>query len=166
MTYDLAVQERMNTLMRPVAWLSKKLSWQASHTPAFFKSGWLAYTLLAVSIPSMIVIRRVTGREIPLLLIFLALSILVTFRFKPEVFHNLICPFGVLQNLTGRFAWIREAVVPADCIGCRMCETVCPGDAIHVQSNSRKAIIKTQRCHQCQDCVIVCPTHAIRYQKR
>lgn len=155
----------MNTVMRPVAWLSKKLSSQTSHTPKWLRSGWLAIVLLVVSVPTMLLAKKILQREIPVVLIFLALSVLVTLRYKPEVFHNLLCPFGILQKLTGRYALYSEKVSPDACIGCKKCEKVCPSTAIKVGSTSRKAVIDRSLCHQCADCVAVCPTKAIRYQK-
>jgi polyferredoxin len=155
----------MNTVMRPVAWLSKKLKWQSSGTPAWLSSGWLALALLVISVPAMLLAKKILQRDIPVLFIFLVLSVIVTLRWRPAVFHNLLCPFGVLQKLTGRFTLYSEKVTADACIGCAKCEKVCPGDAVKVAVTDHKAVINRGLCHQCADCVTVCPTNAIRYQK-
>ncbi len=153
----------MNTIMRPVNWLSRKLKWQTNKKPRVLGSGWLAIALLAISIPLMLAAKRILQRDIPVLVIFLILSAIVTLRYKPEVFHNLICPFGVLQKITGRFALYGEGVDASACTGCHKCEKVCPAEAIKIDASTRKATINSALCHQCQDCAMTCPFDAISY---
>lgn len=153
----------MNTIMRPVSWLSRKLKWQTNKKPRGIESGWLAIVLLAISLPLMLVAKRVLQKDVPVLIIFLMLSAVVTLRYKPEVFHNLLCPFGVLQKLTGRFALYGERVETSACTGCHKCEKVCPAEAIVVDSSTKKATINASLCHQCQDCAFTCPFNAISY---
>lgn len=155
----------MNTIMRPVSWLSKKMKWQTQNKPKFLGSGWLAFVLLLVSLPTMLMAKRFLQRDIPVLVIFFILSVLVTLRYKPAVFHNLICPFGVLQKITGRFALYSERVDADKCTGCHKCERVCPADAVKVDPGSKLAVINPSLCHQCQDCAIACPFAAISYKE-
>ena len=49
------------------------------------------------------------------------------------------------------------------CIGCRMCEKVCPSDAVAVRSEDRKAEINPALCLQCSNCSQVCPKNTIHY---
>jgi polyferredoxin len=154
----------MNTVMIPVYWLSKKLKFQTSNTPKWLKKGFLPWIVLGISISAVLLSKRVLHIDLPILLIWLAISILVTIRYKPEVFHNLICPFGVLQKLFGRFAILSKKVDKDVCIGCKKCEKVCPSSAIVVEDN-KKAEISTKLCHQCTNCSEICPTSAIKYHK-
>ena len=155
----------MNTLMIPVEWLSKKLKFQTENAPKWLKSGYFTWISLVVSIVVMIVSKKVLHRDLPVLPFWVVVSVLVTLRYKPEVFHNLICPFGALQKVFGQFAKISEKVETQACIGCKKCEKVCPSSAIVVNHEDRKAFITTALCHQCTNCQQVCPTHAIRYRK-
>ncbi len=45
------------------------------------------------------------------------------------------------------------------CIGCNLCVTVCPNNAIEMVNG--KAVIDIDKCNNCGECVKVCPTHAI-----
>ncbi len=156
----------MNTLMIPTEWLSKKLKLQSEDTPKWLESGFLSWTLLIVLVLTMSVIKRIFSFEIPILVYILFLSIFVTLRYKPEVFHNKICPFGALQSLTGRFALLSEKVTSDKCIGCKLCETVCPSKAVIVSEQDKVARIDPKMCHQCFSCYLICPKDAISYRRK
>lgn len=155
----------MNTLMIPIEWLSKKLKLQTHNSPKWLKNGYFTWITLIISVAAMLLSKRQLHINLPILPLWLVMSILVTLRYKPAIFHNLICPFGALQRTFGRFAWLSEKVDKDDCIGCKLCEKVCPSNAILVSSEDKKAVINTALCHQCTNCSQVCPNSAIRYGK-
>jgi len=154
----------MNTLMLPTAWLSKKLKIQSAKNPKWLEWRFLPWLGLLLSLAAMLLAKRVLQVNLPVLPFWLALSVLVTLRYKPEVFHNLLCPFGPLQKFFGRFARMSRQVAPDACIGCHKCEKACPAKAIAVVSDTRKAVISQSMCLQCAECQNVCPTAAIKYQ--
>lgn len=155
----------MNTLMLPATWLSKKWKLQTDKTPRWLKNGYFTWITLVVSIAVMLLSKRLLHMDLPILPFWLVISVLITLRYKPEVFHNLICPFGALQRTFGRFAMFSEKVDKDACIGCKLCEKACPSHAILVSSEDKKAVIHTALCHQCTNCGQVCPKSAIHYGK-
>lgn len=155
----------MNTVMIPTEWLSKKFNIQTDRTPKWLESGKFAWIALFGSLAVMLFFRMKLNKSIPILLIWLAVSIAITLRYKPFVFHNLICFLGPPQKIFGKFARLSERVNRDECIGCYKCEKVCPSQAILVRSEDKKAEIKTSLCHQCTNCTQVCPTDAILYTR-
>ena len=155
----------MNTLMIPIEWLSKKLKLQTADTPKWLKNGYFTWITLSISVAVMLLSKRLLHVDLPILPFWLVMSILITLRYKPAVFHNLICPFGALQRSFGRFARLSEKVDKDACVGCKLCEKACPSNAIVVSSEDKKAVINTALCHQCIKCQQVCPKDAIHYSK-
>jgi len=155
----------MNTVMIPIEWLSKKLNLQTGKMPNWLRKGFLPWIALGISVVVMVLSKRALHVNLPILFIWLAISILATLRYKPEVFHNYICPFGVLQRVFGRAMIFSKKVDAELCIGCKKCEKVCPSMAIAVNGEDRKAEISKSLCHQCNNCSAACPVSAIRYQR-
>jgi len=155
----------MNTSMMITGFFIRLLKLKQRNAPKWLRGGWLAWVLLVVSILSMILLKKLFHMDVPILLYLLILSVLVTLFFKPEVFHNLLCPFGVLLGLTGRFAVFSRRVNSKRCNGCKSCESVCHSIAILVSTQYKKAEINRQLCHQCYNCEIQCPQNAIDYGK-
>jgi len=156
----------MNTLMIPTEWLSKKLNLQVKESPGWLKNKTTPWIILILMISATTILKRRFGINLPILFYLLILSIIVTLRYKPKIFHNYICPFGLLQSFVGRFALFTEQVNYNKCIGCKLCESVCPSEAVIVSEQSKKANINPKICHQCFNCQLVCPKNAITYIKR
>lgn len=153
----------MNTLMIPVEWVSKRLKLQTDKAPRWLKNGYFTFITLFVSVAVMLFSKRFLHIDLPILPFWLLMSVLITLRYKPEVFHNLICPFGALQKAFSRFTKMSEKVDTDSCIGCRLCERVCPSNAVLVSHEDKKAAVSTSLCHQCTKCQSVCPKSAIHY---
>ncbi len=155
----------MNTLMIPTEGLSKKLGLQTKKSPKWLHSGKFTWFALAGSVIVMLLTQKLLHKNIPIVLIWLVVSVLVTLRYKPAVFHNLICPFGALQKTFGKFAILSKKVDEKKCTGCRLCEETCPTGAIAVEKEDKIAAIQPFLCLQCDNCQQVCPEGAISYLK-
>mgnify|MGYP002408505364 CR=1 FL=1 len=77
----------MNTLMIPTEWLSKKLKLQTVNSSKWLSSGKFAWFALVGSVAIMLLAQKLLHKNIPILLIWLVVSVLITLRYKPAVFH-------------------------------------------------------------------------------
>lgn len=153
----------INTLIRPVNWLGKKIGTQKKHVPEVFKSEkirWAAFALFIVGLGYTIYTIRL-GKKFPLPLIIIPLGLLTTMFINEKTWHRYLCPWGVLFSLTGRFA--KLGIKANDCYSCGICEKVCPGEAITL-NEMKKADIDSTHCLLCLECQSACPKDALHYQ--
>jgi len=153
----------MNTAMKLPVFLAERLHLRTINVPRILRSRWLPWLVFAMSALTMIGSRKVLHKEIPILIILLVFSLLVTLRYEPWVFHNHICPFGALLSIPAKFSLRSFDVEQSKCIGCKKCEKVCDAQAIEVDPSTRKATINKSLCHQCHECASVCPVKTIKY---
>jgi len=155
----------MNAVMRPAAWLSNKFKLQRPDPPKWLLGKIFPWAFILMTLVMMLAGKRLLQVQLPVLAILLGVAFVVTLFYKPEVFHNRICPFGALLSISGRYAFNSEGVDTDACVGCKLCEKACTAQAVKVEPSSKKAVIKTALCHQCRACEAVCPTDAIQYGK-
>lgn len=155
----------MNTVMGVSSKLSKKLNWQTKSVPKIFKTQWLPWVVLLSMVIAMLLSKKVLHQELPLLIILMLISVVVTLKYEEWIFHNHICPYGALLSLAGKRPRFSTKVEISKCIGCKKCESVCASMAISVDSESKIANIDQAICHQCQACAVICPKDAIHYKR-
>ncbi|MDX9899689.1 MAG: 4Fe-4S binding protein [Spirochaetia bacterium] len=152
----------MNTLFRPLGWLYKKLGFRRLNTPEFIKKPLFRYVFLALFVGSMLVLRKL-DIKLPLLAIITGIAVLLTLFFNEDLWHNHLCPYGTILNLTSRKAARAEKIDEAACISCGACRKVCPVHCIDIVPETKKMRIRTADCITCQLCEPVCPTKAISF---
>ena len=95
------------------------------------------------------------GRIVPYLL-----SMLIK---KPNTIKYPFVPAVVVDNFRGALKFDKEK-----CIGCKICERVCPSDAIEIEKvadKQFKAIVLMDKCIFCGQCVDSCPKDALENTK-
>jgi NosR/NirI family transcriptional regulator, nitrous oxide reductase regulator len=68
--------------------------------------------------------------DAPYTMIIFGALLLVAGIFINRPYCRYLCPYGVLLNIFSRFSHRHLTITPAECTNCRLCEDVCPYDAI------------------------------------
>jgi len=66
-------------------------------------------------------------------------------------------PIPLPEDFRGKIKYDRKK-----CIGCKMCVTVCPANAMEYIQDVKKIKHYVSRCAFCKQCVDVCPVKALR----
>jgi polyferredoxin len=145
--------------------VSRKIGLQRKKIPDFLMKDFLPWLVLAAMVGSMLAGRRALGIDIPVLLILIGISAVVTLFYQQELFHRYLCPYSGFLKMAGSRTGRSKGVNPQFCNGCRNCLAVCPAGAISIQPETKRAVINPAHCHQCSECSDVCPKDAIAYRK-
>ena len=80
---------------------------------------------------------------------------------------------GAIKNIAMGFAsrggkldqhsGVKPEIIMDNCIGCAICVTYCPADAIGIANE--KASINKKECYGCGECFAVCPNQAVQVDK-
>jgi len=68
--------------------------------------------------------------DAPYRMIIFGALLLLAGVFINRPYCRYLCPYGVLLNIFSRFSSKHLTITPAECTNCRLCEDVCPYDAI------------------------------------
>lgn len=96
------------------------------------------------------------GAWIPLgLVAFLAI-------WKRRAFCVTICPVGTLLGLAAKYAPWRISIRSEECVGCGMCEKVCPTGCVDATLKT----VDNERCTRCLNCLSICRKDAVRWGRK
>lgn len=151
----------INTAMRPITWLKKKLRIKSIKIPEFLKKPWIRYAFLALFLATF-VFTLVSGKRIPVLPIMFGLGIIVTLFFPPEFWHKYLCPYGTILSITSRKSKVAMSVDADSCNNCGLCSRVCPAEAVEKLQDQH--YVHKNDCIICSKCVDNCRKGAVSYK--
>lgn len=150
----------INTVLRGVTWIKKKLRIKSSEIPEFLTKPWVRFSALGL-FGAVFVLTIVTGKKLPVLPFLFALGVILTFIYPEELWHRYLCPYGTILSFPGSKSTHYLSVDENLCNNCGACKRVCPAAAILKHENHHE-IIKSD-CLLCLDCTRVCRQDAISY---
>lgn len=98
----------MNTLMSWLTPLKKKLGLKNRPAPKWLAGGNMVWISLLISIGVFVLSRRVAGKDFPMMLVWMLVSLVLTLFYHPDVFHDQVCPFGLPQGCAAKASLLDE----------------------------------------------------------
>jgi len=89
------------------------------------------------------------------------LVIMVIGYYIPRPFCRFICPYGVLLGIVSIFAFRRRRIEFSNCTYCKLCEMVCPTQAIIIDNKAKTGSLSNYDCIECNRCSDICRNKAI-----
>lgn len=120
---------------------------------AFVPFIYLGIAILFASTNSQFIICRydpfvgIFRLDAPYTMIIFGALLLLAGIFVNRPYCRFLCPYGVLLNIFSRFAGKHLTITPAECTNCRLCEDVCPYDAI-IPSNIGQKIEEPEKARK------------------
>ncbi|MGC1391092.1 MAG: 4Fe-4S binding protein [Bacteroidales bacterium] len=111
---------------------------------------YLAVAILFSSTNSQFIICRydpfvgIFRLDAPYTMIIFGALLLLAGVFVNRPYCRFLCPYGVLLNIFSRFAGKHLTITPAECTNCRLCEEVCPYNAI-IPSNLEERLEEPEK---------------------
>ena len=150
----------INTIIRPITWMKRKMKIRRKKMPAWIKSDVLRIIVLILFLATMVFVLR-TGNKLPVLPALLGLGVLLSVFFDEALWHRHLCPYGTILSFVGRFSFKSMKIEEDACNNCRRCVRVCPSNAI--VKGEKHQIVKAE-CLVCHECERVCNEGAIAYR--
>ncbi len=82
--------------------------------------------------------------DAPYTMVVFGVLLLLAGIFINRPYCRYLCPYGVLLNIFSRFSNRHLTITPAECTNCRLCEDVCPYDAI-LPSDIAKPVLEPKK---------------------
>jgi len=153
----------INTVMRAVSWIKRKLKIKSFKIPAFLKKARVRYAVLGLFI-ALFVFVMVSGKKLPVLPGLLVVGVFLTFFFPEALWHKYLCPYGTIFGLVSSKAKCSVNIDKDVCINCGVCKKVCPAEA--VENKNGQYSINKKDCLACMECERKCSVKAINYNAK
>ncbi len=122
--------------------------------------GWLNHLVASTKIIYPVDVSPVAWTTTGVALALLSL-VVVSAVFRGRLWCNTVCPVGAVLGIFSKHAWFRLKIADTACVGCSMCERVCPAQCIDFRNHT----IDHSRCVMCLDCVTSCKRSGIHLSR-
>lgn len=118
--------------------------------------GWINHGIAATKLINPVDVSPVAWTSAGVALGMLGL-VIVSAVFRGRLWCNTVCPVGAVLGFFSKHALFRLKIADTACVGCSMCERVCPAQCIDFRNHT----IDHSRCVMCLDCVTSCKRSGI-----
>ncbi len=128
--------------------------------PNFLKRKYI-YLPLSLILLSLVVL-KIASLYLPIKIKipFLIVAFPILAIFVPELWHNYLCPFGLVMKLPALRRLFLPEIDQSSCTNCNLCKKICPTGAIEL--NNKNLYIKGSKCILCYQCEKECKSDSIK----
>ena len=123
--------------------------------------GWMNHLVAATHLINPVDVSPVSWISAGVALGLLAM-VVTSAVFRGRLWCNTVCPVGAVLGFFSKHALFRLQIDAGACVGCSLCERVCPAQCIDFRNHK----IDHSRCVMCLDCVTSCKRNGISLQRR
>ena len=140
-------------------YLLSKIKINRIKTPDFLKKKYI-YLPLSLILLSLVILKIASlSLPIKLKIPFLMVAFPILAIFAPDLWHNYLCPFGLVMKLPSLRRVLMPKIDQSTCTNCILCMKVCPTEAIEL--NNKKLYINGKKCILCYQCEKECKLDSI-----
>ncbi|KAF2956871.1 4Fe-4S binding protein [Marinitoga sp. 38H-ov] len=125
----------INTVFKPINFIYNKINIKRIKIPKFLESNILRYILLFAFI-ALFITTKILKIKLNILLYVIGIATIITLFFEETFWHKKLCPYRTLLNICEKGSPIKLKI--DKCIGCGLCQEVCPNNTIITLSNKKK----------------------------
>ncbi|KYC45524.1 MAG: hydrogenase subunit EhaP [Candidatus Methanofastidiosum methylothiophilum] len=141
-------------------YILNKLNLKKIKTPKVLKKGLIYYPISAILLA--LIILKISSLAIPIKIKipFLIVAFPLLALFSSDLWHNYLCPFGLLMKLPSLKRLLMPIIDNHSCTNCNLCKKACPTEAIEL--NNKKLRIIGSKCILCYECEKTCKFDSIK----
>lgn len=141
-----------------------KLNLKKINTPRIIKEKYVYYPISLILLA--LVILKISSLMIPvkIKIPFLIVAFPILAIFASDLWHNYLCPFGLVMRLPSLRRFLMPDIETHKCTNCNICVNKCPTEAIEI--NNKKLHIIDRKCILCYQCEKVCKFDSIKIKTK
>ena len=141
-----------------------KLNIKKINTPSIFKKAYVYYPISLILLALVVI--KISGLIIPIKIKipFLIVAFLILAIFTSDLWHNYLCPFGLVMKLPALRRFLMPGIENYKCTKCNICLKICPTEAIEI--NNKKLNIIGSKCILCYRCEKICKFDSVKIKTK
>jgi len=143
-----------------IGFIFNKINLKKIKTPNSLKKGFVYYPISTILL--LLVVLKIFSLTMPirLKLPFLIIAFPILGVFTSDLWHNYLCPFGLVMKLPSFKRILMPKIDNNTCTNCNLCKNICPTEAIELNNNRLQ--IMDSRCILCYKCEKICKFDSIK----
>lgn len=141
-----------------------KLNIKKINTPSIFKKAYVYYPISLILLALVVI--KISGLIIPIKIKipFLIVAFPILAIFTSDLWHNYLCPFGLVMKLPALRRFLMPGIENDKCTKCNICLKICPTEAIEI--NNKKLNIIGSKCILCYRCEKICKFDSVKIKTK